>query len=158
MEKSMNIYEFRVGDVSGDGHEKEEKFFIETNLTATEIVAAYKEFTAKHKIGFEYHKKGDDFHSLFADYEDSIINDERKKLLANAGIDYTNVFCLADEDDEDDGDLTALPEDMPALFFAMIQTIRPDLEWRIFEVDPKKELVNELRKIEYNIGYGVFPG
>jgi len=68
----MNIT-LTVGDDSGDGHDKQEHYTFESNLSKEEVVKAFKKGTKI--VGF-------DLTELCADYEDSEFpEEERNKFL-----------------------------------------------------------------------------
>lgn len=143
----MHKYNLTIGDTVGEGHDKTQTFVVTTNLSASEIARAYKEFVKMYKIGF-HDQKG--IHSLFTEHEDRAITSERKKLLAKAGIDYDEVCTWPSKKD-----FNASTEDFPNLFFAMIEVMRPDFEWDYAAVGEEEDLNKELNRIGSCMGYGL---
>jgi hypothetical protein len=79
----MNKLKLRIGDYSGDGHEKSETFYFLSNRTSSEI----KEIIEKSN-----QLTGIDFEHLFSDYEQYNLTEEEISTLEEKGIDFSKVI------------------------------------------------------------------
>ncbi len=104
-----NLLELVVGDWSGDGHNKTEKFMICSSLTRPELSKGYADATKK--LGFDFSEEIGDA------YEDHAFPKDKIELLRNAGV----VFTLEDEEYGEEDYVTIYPDDFAGVWLAIVK-------------------------------------
>lgn len=80
-----------IGDYSGDGHDKSDKYLIESNLSLSELKQAYEIGT--EKVGFDFYR------TVAEAYEDNYISIEQLSILKNLGFGdlFDEPYCKGSE-------------------------------------------------------------
>ena len=122
---------FEAGDSSGDGHGKSRDWTIYSNLSKTEVQAAYGK--AVTDLGFDPTDNFDDYEA------NRLPSDQADKLIANG-------FVPVDR--YDDGTIYFYPQALFNLFLFMVKLGNPEFE---YEEDKDKG-----RNVIHIGGYGLF--
>ncbi len=135
----MNKMSLVLGDWSGDGHEKTEKVFIETNKFLGEVVQAYKDSCELTHVSFN---------DIANDYGDNHLDDEIAKI-------FTELKCpLLEEIENEDNYLH--PNLFARLWFWFISLSLPDFQFKIIKDDTPT--INGYWSEDFNesFGYGLY--
>jgi len=140
----MNDISLTVGDWSGDGHDKDEVFYIKCNLNVTELQDAYKQGVKETGI---------DVSKCCEEYEDSRFDKEDALKLLKEGKAFEfiskNIQKDIDDsiDDADDDDLTIYCIEMFAVLWLCVARIaQPTLKIQFNKNPPNIDIG----------GYGLF--
>ena len=129
--------ELTLGDPSGDGHEKTEKFLIFSNKTKSEIQDGYKKSIDITNI---------DLSKICNNYDDNVISDHNfiklKEFIPNLTFNNTEYIR---------------PEEFAELWFKFVKISIPDFEWEYpDESDIQKIGAYYDKEFPYSFGYGLF--
>lgn len=143
----MYQYEIIIGDWSGDGHGRTEKFIINCSHPASAMNDSYLTFCNQTNLSLHQNKK---YKVLLEEYEDNKILAADLEKLKQAGINLDFLETC----DYIDGDVQLWdPKKVVYLMMAMIKIHLPKFEYKI--VEPKQFHLGK-NKSGY-VGYGIFP-
>jgi hypothetical protein len=137
----MNKYKLTIGDWSGDGHEKTEIIFLETNRSSKEIDELYKKSASL--TGIEFKK-------LFKDYEEYSLNKDVIEAFQKHGINISN--CLEEYEIEEF-------EESPEEFgFSVDSAVKLFIEYlKLSDSELIINVVNDqTEELNIRFGYGLF--
>jgi hypothetical protein len=78
-----HIFKIEMGDPGGDGHDKSDEYFYQSNYPLSEIQKAYEKSCKK---------TGVDLHNSCSEYEDSTIDESVIEALESAGMDIKKII------------------------------------------------------------------
>lgn len=142
----MNLVEIPVGDWSGDGHSRCERFLIQTNKTAAEIADIHAKSAAV--IGF-------DIGTIMSDCDDDTLYDYQIEALRTAGLDIWSKPYIMDNVDEWEKEeclVSMSPPMVFALWMDVLQLTDPSFTWSLV-VGEQLVMVRNRPSIP---GYGCF--
>lgn len=116
----MNKINFIVGDWSGDGHDKTEDVWIDSNKTIQEIKDAYDKSCELTKLTFE-EKNG--FYGIADNYEDNELSDEVIEI-------FTKFNCPLLERVKNENNFL-YPEIFAEIWFWFVSLSLPDFEYKV---------------------------
>jgi len=121
----MSIFKHKTklvtGDSSGDGHEKSDDFYIESNLTKAEINAAYER--GSEIIGFDFCKE------IASEYENREFPLDKVKILEELGMfEYCCVDVMTDKKDNITG-AYLYPESFLQVFLFIVKLGNSSFEY-----------------------------
>lgn len=140
MNQLKNIVELNMGDWSDDGHGKTQSLIIQTNLTTTQISAAFDK--GVKKIGLDITK-------CCINYEDNSLTKEQLEALKEAGWNLDNCWSYKYAKDtkqlDEEDSFSLSPDEFVAIYIFTIQQGSSKFEYK--KLDTK----------QINIGgYGLF--
>lgn len=140
-----------IGDWSGDGHDRKEKYVFRATHDRDDIINGYKR--AAQTIGLALEDESPGIRAILHRYEDQYISATDQATLANAGIDLT--LLSEYEEAESDMELWLTPSDVAVLFLEFVRSQTPGFKYEI--VDAPRS-INGYWQDDFNvhIGYGVF--
>ncbi len=109
-----------VGDWSRDGHEKTDRFTVESNLSKAEIAKAYK--AGAKLIGF-------DITEYCKEFEDNTIPIEKLRLLCPFGLIWEDLDSYSLEEGEMDGLYRAMPGEYVNFYLLIVKAGNPTFEY-----------------------------
>lgn len=115
----MHPIQLVLGDWSNDGHGQTDTLFILSNLSSTEIEAAYKRGTKI--LGFDMKSQ------VAADYEDSKISETKVETFKKAGF----VFSDSEWDLDGEGDIWLDSDCYAQLWLFVVKLGAPTFEYEI---------------------------
>jgi hypothetical protein len=151
-----------IGDWSKDGHEQSEFFTFQCTHDQPEIKKAYLAACKKCKVSLHYqdHKHPSRMKGITpvcGRYEDSSIPAPQLQALKDLGVnlDFRETEFHQNNDGKDE--LCCSPQDIANLFFAMVKTQIPGLEYKMVE---ENKPINGFWSEDFNFsfGYGCFGG
>jgi len=151
MERKVKLaHEHRlvIGDWSDDGHNQKEYFTFKCTHDEKAVKKAYKDAVKKCKVSLHDDIRG--AKPVCCKYQESCIEAPEIKALEKLGVNFD--FTSSEFDDT----LPCCPEDIACLFFEMVKTQIPDLEYKLVE---EKKTLNGFWSSDFNFqfGYGCFP-
>jgi len=123
--------EFTIGDCSGDGHEKRERFVYKSNKPFEDILKTHQEI--KTTLGIDMDK-------LWHDYEDKYVPGELLQLMQQNGEDPDEWF------DYYDGYRCEMPDTAMLIWAKLLQLADPTLKLTELHLDGRM----------HGVGYGIF--
>ncbi len=116
--KVLNNVTLTIGDPSGDGHSKTERFVINTNFTVVQIQKAYK--AGSKKLGFNF------IDECCCDYEDHVLNKNIVDKLRKNGLDdhlKKEEYILYLEDEPKEGQVVYSDTDLHSIIYCFIVSL-----------------------------------
>jgi len=162
----MNKFYVVIGDWSGDGHDRSEKFLFMSNKTVEEMQQAYKDsckltgIQFNHNENYTDHKNGyGNWWQVCTEYEDGTIKKDALEVLKEHGC-KPELFMDSYDDDDDDDDFTYLdPEGIARLIVWFIGLSLPDdYYWEFNETKDDIPCLNGYLNKDLNVqfGYGLY--